>query len=199
MPNAQPQTPPTPIKSVATATVESFIIVAQVAPRESALERVFAVLRRRAPALSGFNVSAGDATAAARITMSFQATPAAAEQVTEQLRKLVDVESASCFPAARTPGAAVVRELALIRMRSAAETRREIIDVARLFAARIVDVREGYITLEASGPTSSIEHVLTMLRPLGVEEILRSGAMALPAISPEAPFAEGEERADPAK
>jgi acetolactate synthase-1/3 small subunit len=99
--------------------------------------------------------------------------------VTEQLRKLVDVASATCFPATEANGAAVVREFALIRMRSAPENRREIVDVARLFGARIVDVREGSITIEASGVSSAIENILAMLRPLGVEEVARSGGMAL--------------------
>jgi acetolactate synthase small subunit len=52
-------------------------------------------------------------------------------------------------------------------------------DVARLFAARIVDVRDGGITLEASGPSNVIENILAMLRPLGVVEVARSGGLAM--------------------
>lgn len=181
MANAQPHTS-TPSAAPAPrpdAPTEAFTVTAMVRPREGALERVFGLLRRRSPSPSALNVSAGEGAEATRVTLTIHATRAVAEQVTEQLRKLVDVESATCFSASEASGAVVVRECALIRMRATPETRREIVDVARLFAARIVDVRDGSITLEASGPSRAIESILAMLRPLGVEEVARSGGLAI--------------------
>lgn len=161
------------------APTETFTVVAHAQPRDATLERVLALLRRRAPSPHTLTIAAGHAPAACRITLTFEATRAAAEQVTEQLRKLVDIESAACFTAAEASDALVVREFALIRMRGGPRRRREILDVARLFAARIVDARNGGITLEASGPSNVIEHLLAMLRPLGVEEVVRSGGLAM--------------------
>ena len=178
MANAQPRASAAPAPRPEAPT-QPFTVAALVRPRDGALERVFGLLRRRAPTPSALNVSAGEGVEATRVTLTIQATRAVAEQVTEQLRKLVDVESAACFSAAEASGAVVVREFALIRMRAAPENRREIVDVARLFAARIVDVRDGSITLEASGPSNAIENILAMLRPIGVEEVARSGGLAI--------------------
>ena len=180
MPDTQPHTPAAPAPTLHAPTpTEPFMVVAMVRSRDGALERVFGLLRRRAPTLRALNVSAGVGTEPTRITLTFTATRATAEQVTEQLRKLVDVESAACFTAAEANDALVVREFALIRMRGAPNHRREIMDVARLFAARIVDVRDGGITVEASGPSNVIENILAMLRPLGIVEVARSGGLAL--------------------
>lgn len=179
MRDTQPHTPTsTPAPQGPTPT-EPFTVVAMVRPRDGALERVFGLLRRRAPTLSALNVSAPAETEPTRVTLTFTATRAAAEQVTEQIRKLVDVESAACFTNSEVGNALVVREFALIRMRGAPKHRREIMDVARLFAARIVDVRDGGITLEASGPSNVIENILAMLHPLGVVEVARSGGLAM--------------------
>lgn len=169
--------------SVGEQPAEPFTIVAVVRSRDGALERVFGLLRRRAPTLSALNVSAGVGANAASVTATFHATRSAADQVVEQLRKLVDVESATCFSATEATSATVVREFALIRMRNAPENRREIVDIASLFAARIVDVRDGSITIEASGSSGDIENILAMLHPLGIQEIARSGRIAMSASS----------------
>ena len=176
MPDTQPHGTPT---AQSVHPTEPFTVVAMVRPRDGALERIFGLLRRRAPALRALNVSAGAGSKATRVTLTFTATRAAAEQVTEQLRKLLDVESAACFTAAQASDALVVREFALIRMRGDPKHRREIMDVARLFAARIVDVRDGGITLEASGSSNVIENILAMLHPLGVVEVARSGGLTM--------------------
>lgn len=187
MANAQPHASTAPGAAPAPrpdAPAQAFTVAALVRPRDGALERVFGLLRRRSPSPSALNVSAGEGQEATRVTLTIHATRVVAEQVTEQLRKLVDVESATCYSASEAGGAVVVREFALIRIRATPETRREIVDVARLFAARIVDVRDGSITLEASGPSSAIENILAMLRPLGVEEVARSGGLAIRSGAP---------------
>ncbi len=161
------------------ASTETFTVVAHAQPHAATLERVLGAAASPRAQPTHLTIAAGPTPASCRITLTFEATRAAAEQVTEQLRKLVDIESADYFTTAEASDALVVRELALIRMRGAPRRRREILDVARLFAARIVDARNGGITLEASGPSNVIEHLLAMLRPLGVEEVVRSGGLAM--------------------
>lgn len=178
---ARPHIVPAPANAASAVAqpAEPHTIVATVRPRDGALERIFGVLRRRAPALTALNVSAGEGTESACVTATFSASRATAEQVAEQIRKLVDVDSVECFPTTAVHSAVIVREFALIRMRSDPQTRREIVDVVDLFGASIVEVRDGGIIIEASGDTADIDSMLAMLRPLGVEAVTRSGRLAM--------------------
>jgi len=97
------------------------------------------------------------------------------EQIKKQLNKLVSVVKVLEFTG--TPY--VQRELALIKINAKSENRAEILRIADIFRSRIVDVSTGHFTLEVTGSEDKITAILELLRPFGIKEIARTGAIAL--------------------
>ena len=146
------------------------------------LERVLGVLRRRAGTVASINIShvaSEEGDDLARITATLRGTSATAEQTAEHLRKLVDVRWAITYPTSGSDDDLLLREFALVRVVCRPQTRRELVDIARLFEARVVDVADESITIEASGAPETIANLLRMLRPLGIRQLARTGSIAL--------------------
>lgn len=158
---------------------EQHVLALVVSDRTGAIERLLGVLRRRAPGFTTVSVAATDEPGAVSVTVNLTSSRAVAEHAVEHLRKLVDVRWAAAMPASSTDGEVLLSELALIRVACDAQTRREVIDLAHLFAARPVDVTDTSITLEVSGSHDTIENLLRLLRPLGIRELARTGRVAM--------------------
>jgi acetolactate synthase-1/3 small subunit len=99
----------------------------------------------------------------------------AAEQATKQLAKLIDVITIDDITELRS----VSHELMLIRMHAPPEQRAEILDVVTVFLGRIVDIAASSMIIEITGTTQKIDNFVELMRPYGIEELARSGAVAL--------------------
>jgi len=110
-----------------------------------------------------------------RVTLVTKGDMNILEQIKKQLNKLVDVIKVLDFTG--TPF--VQRELALIKIRAKPEFRAEILRMADIFRSRIVDVGSEHYTVEVTGDEGKIAAFLELLRPLGIKEIARTGAIAL--------------------
>jgi acetolactate synthase-1/3 small subunit len=97
------------------------------------------------------------------------------EQIKKQLNKLIDVIKVLDFTG--TPF--VQREMALIKIRAKPEYRAEILRMVDIFRSRIVDVGSEHYTVEVTGDEGKIAAFLELLRPFGIKEIARTGAIAL--------------------
>jgi len=97
------------------------------------------------------------------------------EQIKKQLNKLINVVKVIDFMG--TPF--VQRELALIKVRAKPEHRAEILRMVDIFRSRIVDVGAEYYTMEITGDEDKIAAFLELLKPMGIKEIARTGAIAL--------------------
>lgn len=97
------------------------------------------------------------------------------EQIKKQLNKLIDVIKVYDFTATQF----VQREMALIKVRAKPESRAEILRMVDIFRSRIVDVGAEYYTVEVTGDEGKIAAFLELLKPLGVKEIAKTGAIAL--------------------
>ena len=146
------------------------------------VENHFGVLCRIAGLFSsrGFNIdslSVGETedTSISRMTIVVRGDDRVLEQVVKQLNRLVDVIRVIDI----TQGQFVERELALIKVKADPTTRSEIIQIAEIFRASIVDVCTTSITIEATGKEDKIVAMINMLRGFGIKEIARSGTVAL--------------------
>ena len=74
---------------------------------------------------------------------------------------------------------AVYRELALIKIAATKENRAEIIEIANIFRAHIVDVANESVIIEATGDQGKISALSNMLMPYGIKEVVRTGLTAL--------------------
>ena len=161
------------------AASDQYVLTLLVCDRGSALERILGVLRRRGPSFSTVNVATSEERQMARITISLQGTRQAADQAIEHLRKIVDVRWATVVPASGANEGPLLREFALVRVACDAQTRREVMALAQTFAARVVDVADSSLTLEASGPSDTIEQFVHLLRPIGIRDLARTGRLAI--------------------
>jgi acetolactate synthase-1/3 small subunit len=76
-------------------------------------------------------------------------------------------------------GDAIVRELVLIKVAVAAEKRNEVIEIANVFRAKVVDVGRTSITIEATGDEHKLAGLENLLRAYGIKEITRTGKIAM--------------------
>jgi len=97
------------------------------------------------------------------------------EQIKKQLNKLINVIKVADF----TDTAFVQREMALIKVSAKPEHRAEILRMVDIFRSRVVDVGAEYYTVEVTGDEGKIAAFLNLLRPMGIKEIARTGAIAL--------------------
>jgi acetolactate synthase-1/3 small subunit len=110
-----------------------------------------------------------------RITIVVTGDHKIMEQVLKQCQKLVDVIKVSSLKYNES----VSRELAIIAVNSSQENRSRIIEIADVFDAKIVDMSEEGIMLEVTGNTRKINSIIELLSPFGIEEIARTGVVAL--------------------
>ena len=75
--------------------------------------------------------------------------------------------------------ATMVRELALVKVRADATSRSEVMRLCDVFRARVVDVGPEALVAEITGAAEKIEGLVDVLRPFGVMEMVRTGAVAM--------------------
>jgi acetolactate synthase-1/3 small subunit len=97
------------------------------------------------------------------------------EQIKKQLNKLVNVIKVVDF----TETDFVQRELALIKVRARPENRAEVLRMVDIFRCRVIDVGAEYYTVELTGDEGKISAFLNLIKPMGVKELARTGALAL--------------------
>lgn len=146
------------------------------------VENEFGVLARVAGLFSGRGFNIDSLTVApisdeslSRITIVTRGDEAVLEQITKQLNKLVDVIKVLDF----SDGSAIEREMALIKVTAEDESRAEVLRIVDIFRAKIVDVTPKSYTIEATGNPAKINAILDLLRPLGLKELVRTGAVAI--------------------
>lgn len=97
------------------------------------------------------------------------------EQITKQLHKLIDVIKVTDM----SEHEYVEREMAIIRVKAEAGTRAEVLRVIDIFRGKVVDVGSKSYAVEVTGSASKIKAVIDILRPIGIQEIVRTGAVAM--------------------
>ena len=98
------------------------------------------------------------------------------DQVRKQLSKLVPVVEVKDFQNT----AYLERDLAMIKVCVAADKRTEVIQIASLFRARVVDVAPKNLIVELAGTEDKIEAFIQLMKPYKIEELARTGVIAMP-------------------
>ena len=110
-----------------------------------------------------------------RITLVAVGDMAVLEQIKKQLNKLINVIKVMDF----TDMEYVQRETALVKVRAKPEHRAEILRMVDIFRSVVVDVGSEYYTVEITGDEGKITAFLSLLKPMGIKEIARTGVVAL--------------------
>jgi len=150
-------------------------LVALVQDKPGVLNRVVSLFRRRGFNIDSIAVGHSEVPHLSRVTIIVNGTTATVEQVRKQLDKLIDVVKISDITSEKLTS----RELALVKVKASSATRSEILEIADIFRANIVDVAADSLTIEITGDEDKIESMLRLLRGFGVKEIARTGRVAM--------------------
>lgn len=143
--------------------------------KSGVLSRVAALFSRRGYNIDSLAVGVTEDPEVSRITLVVNGDDRVLEQVTKQLNKLVDVIKVSDFGG----DDAVERELALIKVAADKDNRAEIIQIAGIFRARIIDVAPKSMTIEVTGDEGKVDAIAKLLRQFGIKEMVRTGKIAM--------------------
>ncbi len=139
------------------------------------LARIAGLFSRRGFNIDSLAVGPTEHDEVSRMTIVVSVEESALEQVTKQLNKLVEV-----IKIVELDGSASVnRELLLIKVRADAATRGQILDVVELFKAKVVDVSNESVTVQAVGNVDKLADLRRILEPFGIRELVQSGMVAI--------------------
>ena len=151
------------------------IISVLVENQAGVLNKITGLFARRAFNIESLAVGVTEDKSVSRITMIVDSGNNAAEQVEKQLNKLVSVIKVRRFEKSEVVG----KELAMIKVASNSKTRGEIKNLADIMDARIADISASTMTVEISESPDKIDLFEEMMRPYGIQEVARTGIVAL--------------------
>ncbi len=157
------------------APVETHTITALVQDKPGVLARVAGMFSRRGFNISNLAVGHSETPSLSRMTFVVEGDEWVVEQVTKQLYKLIDVVQVYDISAESI----VLRELALLKVHSNAESRPEIMQIVDIFRANIVDVTKDALVIEVTGDEEKVDALIELLHPFGLKEVMRTGRIAM--------------------
>jgi acetolactate synthase-1/3 small subunit len=139
------------------------------------LTRIAGLFARRGFNIESLAVGPAEQAGISRITMVVQGDDRVIEQISKQLYKLINVLKVQDV----TEIPCVERELMLLKVNATSSTRSEIVELAQIFRARVVDVADESLTLEVVGDPGKLVAIVQVLSRFGIREIARTGKIAL--------------------
>jgi acetolactate synthase-1/3 small subunit len=150
-------------------------LVALMEDKPGVLNRISSLIQRRNYNIESLTVGHSETPGISRMTIAVSGDNRVVEQVIKQLSKLINVTQVSNVSDEPT----VIRELALIKVKAGPGKRSEILELANIFRARVVDVGATSLTIEITGPEDRVNSLVGLLKPYGIEELARTGRVAM--------------------
>ncbi len=139
------------------------------------LMRITQTFSRRGYNIDSLVVSPAHNPQFSRLTMVTQGGLEGFDQIIRQLNKLVDVVHADHHVSKNS----IERELAMFKIGVTSKDRLEVLQIAEVFRAKIVDFTEESLIIEATGSTEKLDALEKILNPLGIIEMVRSGKVIM--------------------
>ena len=155
--------------------IRQHIVSALVENRAGTLSRVSGLFSRRGFNIDSLTVGETDDPLVSRMTIAVTGEDRILDQIIRQLEKLVDVIAVRGLDG----GTCLRREIMLVKTGADEKSRPAVIEIAGIFRARVVDVSQSTITIEATGNTEKLNGLVLLLRPYGILELARTGLVAL--------------------
>lgn len=143
--------------------------------RPGILTRVAGLFARRGFNIESLTVGRTESHEVSRMTIVVEGDDRLIEQVNKQLHKLIDVIKISDI----TTDEYVDRELVMIKVNADPSQRVEIMQMAQIFRARVVDLGRKTLTFECTGNEGKITAFEESLKPYGIKELVRTGKVAM--------------------
>lgn len=139
------------------------------------LSRISGLFSRRGFNIDSLAVGVTDDPAISRVTIVADGNDYTVEQLEKQLNKLIDVIKVKAL----APDELISRELLLVKINAPAEKRSEIMTIAEITGAKIIDITTTTATLEISDRAEKLANLEALIRPYGIKEMVRTGTIAL--------------------
>jgi acetolactate synthase-1/3 small subunit len=139
------------------------------------LTRVAGLFARRSFNIESLAVGTSEIEGLSRITVVVTVDGAPLEQVTKQLNKLINVIKIVELE----PDQSVQRDHILVKVKTDATTRSQVLEAVTLFRARVIDVVSDALIIEVTGDTAKCAAFIKVLEPFGIKELVQSGVLAM--------------------
>jgi acetolactate synthase-1/3 small subunit len=153
--------------------MNTFVVLVENIP--GVLTRVSSLVRRRGFNIESLTVGHTETEGVSRMTIVVDTDDLGARRVEANLYKLLNVLRVDNI----TNQSTVSRDLALIKVSATQETRSQILQLADVFRARVVDVSPTSVMIESTGAEEKIDKLVEVLRPYGILEMGRTGRLSM--------------------
>jgi len=143
--------------------------------RQGVLAKIASLIAAKGYNIDSLSVAETLDPTVSRMTLSVHGDEWVIEQAVKQLHRLIDVIKVIDL----TDEEHIGREMVFVRVNAEPANRAEILRINEIFRGRIVDVTPSSYTLELTGEEKKIGAVLELLQPFGIQEIVRSGTLAV--------------------
>lgn len=160
---------------MADTQIQRRTIIAWLEDKPGVLNRVTGLFGRRNFNIESLTVGHSETTGISRMTFVARGTDRELQQVQTQLDKLINVVHIADV----TQEPAVVREMALIKVSTTNQTRGEIMQLVSIYHASVVDVDMSSLIIQIVAPEDRVDSLIKLLRNYGIEEMVRTGQVAM--------------------
>jgi acetolactate synthase I/III small subunit len=143
--------------------------------KPGALTRITSMFARRGYNIESLAVGPTERPDVSRITLRVDCETKPLEQIEKQMHKLVNVLRVSEL----VPGESIERELVLLKVAAPPSARADLMALGEVFDARIADLGPDALVFELTGSPEDIESFEELIRPHGLQELVRTGRIAL--------------------
>jgi len=150
-------------------------IVVYVENKPGVLSRVVSLFRRRAFNIDSLTVGRTERPEVSRMTIVTEADEDQARRIVANVYKLVNVLLVDDV----TGKDALLRDLSIVKVGVGQEKRSDLLQLAEVFKARVLDVAAESMTLEMTGEEAKVDRFLELLAPYGLMEMVRTGVVAM--------------------
>lgn len=140
-----------------------------------AFNRIAGLFAAKGYNIESLSVGPTEDESVSRMTIVTEGDDPIIEQIIKQLNKVIDTIKVVDL----TFDSFVERELVLVKVQTTAANRSEIMQIAEIFRAKVVDISPRTLTLEATGSRQKVDAIIKMLKPFVIKEIARTGRVAL--------------------
>lgn len=155
--------------------MKRYVIAVYVENKYGVLARVSGMFMRKGFNIDSLTVGATDDPNFSRITITINGDEYIREQLINQLKKLHNVQQVKLLE----QDATVERELMLIKVKTTPQNRSEVMAASEIYRAKIVDYNTDTMCVEVTGEPGKIDAFIEVMKPLGIEEICRTGVVAM--------------------
>jgi len=153
--------------------LHTFVVYVENKP--GVLSRVVSLFRRRAFNIDSLTVGRTEKPDVSRMTIVTEADEDQARRIVANIYKLVNVLLVDDI----TGQPSLMRDLTMIKVKATPETRSQILELATVFRAKVLDIAAESIIVELTGGEEKVDRLLELLSPFGLVEVVRTGIVAM--------------------